>query len=178
MKGKGNDGSGNIKDRDDWETPDWLFDNLNDQYNFTVDCCATKKNTKCNFYFSKIEKIKLLKKYDICWMNPPFSKVKLMFEHFFRICKKGVAIYRCDNLETRVWQDIILKNADWIFVPKGRISYQCNPNLRKGRGCRFPSTLIGKGVDPVKNIEGTILFLKVKPPVSSKETHIKKEDMN
>lgn len=160
MKNKGNDGSGNIKDRDDWETPQWLFNKLNNQYKFNVDCCATRKNTKCNYFYSKIEKINKIRCNRIAWMNPPFSKAKLMFKHFFRICKKGVAIYRCDNLETQVWQDIILKNADWVFIPKGRIAYQYNPLLRKGRGVRFPSAFIGVGLIPLNSIDGTTLFLK------------------
>ena len=47
--GTGNDGTGNIEERDDWETPQWLFDKLNKQYEFKFDCCATKDNSKCNF---------------------------------------------------------------------------------------------------------------------------------
>lgn len=62
----------------------------------------------------------------------------------------GVAIYRCDNMETKVWQEIILKNADWIFIPKGRISYEG----KVGKGSRFPSALIGVGVSAPKEIEG------------------------
>jgi hypothetical protein len=93
-------------------------------------------------------------------MNPPFSKASEMFSHFFKIIKKGVAIYRCDNLETKVWQDIIFKGADWIFIPAGRIAYQYNPDLRQGKGCRFPSALIGKGVLPPKDLKGTILLIR------------------
>ena len=47
-RSKGNDGTGNIEERDDWETPQWLFDILNAQYNFDFDCCADDKNTKCH----------------------------------------------------------------------------------------------------------------------------------
>ena len=93
-------------------------------------------------------------------MNPPFSKAKEMFEHFFKVCEKGVAIYRCDNMETKVWQEIILPNATWIFIPKGRINYQYDPKLRQGKGTRFPSALIGYNVPAVKIFEGYFLFPK------------------
>jgi len=149
---KGNDGTGNVEERDDWQTPQWLFDLLNKQYIFGFDCCASKDNKKCkaysdSFYGAPVD--------TNCWMNPPFSKSSEMFERFFRYVKTGVAIYRCDNLETALWQDIILKNATWILIPKGRISYEG----KVGKGSRFPSALIGFNVEPPKEVDGTILYL-------------------
>jgi len=142
---QGNDGSGNVEERDDWQTPQWLFNKLNKQYNFNFDCCATKENSKCKESSSQFEKEITLKGYNICWMNPPFSKASDMFEHFFKVAD-GVCIYRCDNLETALWQDIILKNASWILIPKGRISYEG----KAGKRSRFPSALIGFNVDTPK----------------------------
>ena len=46
-----------------------------------------------------------------------------MFEHFFKVVIKGVAIYRCDNFETKIWQEIIFPKATWIFIPNKRIVY-------------------------------------------------------
>jgi len=159
----GNDGTGNTENRDDWETPQELFNILKEQYNFNFDCCASKNNSKC---FISTNNFKLINKENlnlsICWMNPPFSKAREMFEHFFKVVNKGVAIYRCDNIETKIWQEIILKNCDWVFIPKGRIAYSYNPLLRKGKGSRFPSALIGKGLHSPKNIKGTILYLNKK----------------
>ena len=90
------------------------------------------------------------------WMNPPFSKAEAMFRQFFKLIKRGVCIYRCDNMETKIWQEIILKNATWIFIPKGRICY----NGLEGKGSRFPSALIGFNVDIPENIDGRILIIK------------------
>lgn len=161
MFGKGNDGSGNNENRDDWETPSILFDRINKQYNFSFDCCATVSNTKCQDWsldFLLSTKKELFN--NVCWMNPPFSKSKEMFEHFFKVVKKGVCIYRCDNLETKVWQEIILPSCDWIFIPKGRVAYQYNVEIRKGKGARFPSALIGIGVGPPTGFDGFVLFKK------------------
>lgn len=37
---------------DMWETPQWLFDQLNEEFHFTVDVCAVAENAKCRTYFS------------------------------------------------------------------------------------------------------------------------------
>ena len=91
-------------------------------------------------------------------MNPPFSKAREMFKQFFKIVDRGVAIYRCDNFETRIWQYLILSNCSWIFIPKGRVVYEG----MNGLGSRFPSALIGVGVDPPKFVDGVCLKLGVK----------------
>ncbi len=158
MKDKGNDGKGNIPERDLWETKQELFDKLNKQYRFSFDCCALENNKKCNLFSSDLEREPRLL-WD-CWMNPPFSKAYEMFKLFFEKVSKGVAIFRCDNMETKVWQEVILKKADWIFIPKGRVSYTPfeTGDMRKGMGTRFPSALIGIGVEPPKELEGCTLF--------------------
>jgi len=135
-----------------WETPRVLFDKLNKQYDFTFDCCAEEGNTKCETWSGDF-----LDDLDIAnvtsWMNPPFSKADAMFRHFFKVIKRGVCIYRCDNMETKIWQDIILKKATWIFIPKGRICYEG----MDGKGSRFPSALIGFNVKSPINIKGMLL---------------------
>ena len=153
---KGNDGSGNMPERDTWETPQKLWDELDKQYKFNFDCCASEETTKCKQFSSDFEKEIIAQGHNICWMNPPFSLAREMFEHFFAQVSEGVAIYRCDNMETAIWQDIILKGADWVFVPKGRISYEG----KVGKGSRFPSALIGKGVPVPKGLKGYTLEVK------------------
>lgn len=154
---KGNNGTGNIIERDDWQTPQWLFDKLHKQYKFKFDCCASKETTKLDSWSENFELTSgSIIKNTICWMNPPFSKAEDMFKHFFEVVSNGIAIYRCDNLETGLWQKHILKNVDWVFIPKGRISYEG----KEGTGSRFPSALIGIGLDAPKELEGYTLFVK------------------
>jgi len=76
-----------------------------------------------------------------------------MFTHFFKMVDNGVAIYRCDNMETKVWQDIILPYATWIFIPNKRIAYEG----MEGNGSRFPSALIGLNVAKPKELKGILL---------------------
>ncbi len=45
-------------DNDSWETPQWLFDQLNEEFNFDIDLCATRENSKCSaFYLNYLEDI-------------------------------------------------------------------------------------------------------------------------
>lgn len=56
----------------DWETPQWLFDYLNAEFNFTLDVCATYENKKCLRYYR--DNSLDLPWEGICWMNPPYGK--------------------------------------------------------------------------------------------------------
>lgn len=38
---------------DEWETPQGLFDDLNQEFHFTLDPCATPENAKCETYYTK-----------------------------------------------------------------------------------------------------------------------------
>ena len=38
---------------DMWETPTYLFNYLNNKYNFTLDVCATSENAKCENYYTE-----------------------------------------------------------------------------------------------------------------------------
>lgn len=38
---------------DEWETPQWLFDELDREFNFNLDPCATDENHKCPIYITK-----------------------------------------------------------------------------------------------------------------------------
>ncbi len=58
---------------DDWSTPQELFDQLEAEFGFDLDVCATAENAKCERFFTR----------DVdglgqpwagnCWMNPPYG---------------------------------------------------------------------------------------------------------
>lgn len=149
-----NKGKGNVLSRDDWQTPQELFNALNEQYLFTYDCCAKDdgSDSKCDAWCFDFLEEDNLRSDDTCWMNPPFSKAREMFEHYFKIVPKGVCIFRCDNMETKTWQ-IILKHANWILIPPYRINYEG----KTGGGAVFPSALIGYNIETPIYVKGTIL---------------------
>jgi len=149
---KANNGKGNNPSRDEWETPSWIFEPLMKQFNFNFDCCATEKNTKTK-EFSKEDFQDIIEVDGVAWMNPPFSKAYPMFRHFFKVVKKGIAIYRCDNFETALWQKEIFPKCSWVFIPNHRVSYEG----LDGDGARFPSALIGFNLPEIESLDGITL---------------------
>ena len=62
---------------DEWETPETIFNKLNQRYKFTLDPCASVHNAKCTKYFTK-EDDGLTKSWkdQVVFVNPPYSNVK------------------------------------------------------------------------------------------------------
>lgn len=61
---------------DDWATPQDFFDELNKEFDFTLDPCADDKNHKCEKYFTK-EQDGLSKSWgsnERIFCNPPYGK--------------------------------------------------------------------------------------------------------
>lgn len=60
----------------EYETPRELFDELDKEFNFDLDPCATKENAKCRNYFTEKEDGLLMswQKYPSVFMNPPYGR--------------------------------------------------------------------------------------------------------
>lgn len=59
---------------DDWPTPRYVFDKLDEEFHFEIDVCADDRNHKAPIYFTKeIDGLKQEWK-GICWMNPPYGR--------------------------------------------------------------------------------------------------------
>ncbi len=59
--------------RQDWDTPQVLFDKLNEEFKFEYDLAASNKNTKCDKFFSKEDDGLKQKWNGVCWLNPPYG---------------------------------------------------------------------------------------------------------
>jgi len=60
--------------RNSWETPQGLFDKLNEEFHFEMDVCATSETAKCKKYYSPEEDGLKQEWKDVCWMNPPYGR--------------------------------------------------------------------------------------------------------
>ena len=59
---------------DDWGTPQKVFDELNAEFGFTVDVCASSHNFKVANYFD-VELDGLEQVWEgVVWMNPPYGR--------------------------------------------------------------------------------------------------------
>lgn len=61
--------------QDLWETPQKFFDELNEEFHFTLDACATPENAKCEKYFTE-EDNALVQDWsgNVVFCNPPYSR--------------------------------------------------------------------------------------------------------
>lgn len=67
--------------KDDWATPDEVFEPLNAEFGFTLDAAANEANTKCARWFSEednaLEQVDWgwpLSEPQVVWLNPPYSR--------------------------------------------------------------------------------------------------------
>jgi len=58
----------------DWESPDWVFNELDALYGFAQDVCADEHNTKCEDYIDTSQNGLKTPWKSPYWMNPPYGK--------------------------------------------------------------------------------------------------------
>ena len=61
-------------DSDDWWTPQWVFDMLDQEFGFEIDVCASAENAKCQRFFSREDNALDQEWAGVCWMNPPYGR--------------------------------------------------------------------------------------------------------
>lgn len=111
------------------ETPDWLFNFLDKEFNFTLDPCAFKEIAKCDKYYNP-EDDGLSQDWsdEIVWMNPPYGRGKTYkwLKKAYKESKKGatvVCLVICAP-SRNYWHELIFPNADQIRLFKGRLKFK------------------------------------------------------
>lgn len=91
---------------DSWQTPDWLFKQLDEEFNFSVDLCATLENKKCDAWTSDYLTTpdNVMKIQNCAFMNPPYSNPRPFIEKAWEDSKhcKIVCLVKCDP-STKWW---------------------------------------------------------------------------
>lgn len=109
----------------EWNTPDCLFDELNSEFRFNLDVCATPENAKCERFFTK-EDDGLSQSWDGCnvWCNPPYNKEITKWTK--KACETKNAVI-CMLLpartDTKWFHDYVLGKASEIRFIKGRLRF-------------------------------------------------------
>jgi site-specific DNA-methyltransferase (adenine-specific) len=121
-----------------WATPQDTFDELNHEYHFTLDPCATKDNAKCAKYFTK-EDHGLIQSWDneSVFMNPPYGRE---IKHWIKKASEargGVVVCLLPaRTDTRWFHDYIYGKAEIRFI-KGRLKFGGHAN-----SAPFPSMIV------------------------------------
>lgn len=132
--------------KQDWATPNDLFQKLNSVFNFTVDVCADSHNNKCpNYYSPDIDGLKQ-NWIGQCWMNPPYNREQITwinkaYDESLKSASQVVCLIPA-RPDTRVWHNTIFKNAKAICFIKGRLKFGDSKD-----SAPFPSALIIFGDD-------------------------------
>ena len=111
----------------EWETPRSLFKELDDEFNFTIDVCATKESAKCErFYTKQTNGLAQSWENEVAFMNPPYGReIGAWVEKAYRESLNG-AVVVClipARTDTRYWHDYIFPNAEIRFL-KGRVKFK------------------------------------------------------
>ena len=112
---------------DNWATPQDFFDNLNEEFHFTLDPCANEKNHKCDLFYTK-EQDGLTKDWGghVVFCNPPYGKeiadwVRYSYEQSQKPNTTVVMLIPA-RTDTRYFHDYIYGKAEIRFI-KGRLKF-------------------------------------------------------
>lgn len=109
---------------DEWETPQKLFDELNQEFGFQLDVCATSENAKCQQYFTKTDDALNLKWRGVCWMNPPYGRNIGKWVHkAFESAQDGATVVCLlpSRTDTKWWHEYCMKGE--VRFIRGRLKF-------------------------------------------------------
>jgi site-specific DNA-methyltransferase (adenine-specific) len=124
-----------------WETPQDLFDKLNNEFQFTLDVCATPENAKCdNFYTKEQDGLKYPWKGAV-WCNPPYGRGIGQWVRralFASVSGSTVVMLLPARTDTKWFHDYIYKrnNVEIRFI-RGRLKFGGSKN-----SAPFPSMVV------------------------------------
>lgn len=152
--------------RDDWETPLNIFRELDAEFHFTLDACATDTNHKCGRYYTP-EQDGLAQDWagETVFCNPPYSRAgnqdSWVKKAYSEAQKPGTTVVMLipARTDTARFHDYILGRAEIRFI-RGRLVFELGGRPvtdKQGRpqGAPFPSMIvIYRGLESVNADSG------------------------
>jgi len=123
---------------DEWETPQDLFDDLNEKYHFDIDVCALPENAKLEEYFDPEDDGLSQAWWGTCWMNPPYGRaIKKWMRKAYEESQNGSVVVCLvpARTDTAWWHDYAMK-GDITFI-RGRLKFGGHKN-----SAPFPSAIV------------------------------------
>lgn len=123
----------------EWETPQNLFDKLNEEFHFSLDVCATPENTKCEHYYTSEQDGLSQPWKGVIWCNPPYGKsIGGWVRRGLLAAADGnvVVMLLPARTDTRWFHEYIYNKAEVRFI-KGRLKFGGSKNAAP-----FPSMIV------------------------------------
>ena len=111
--------------RDDWETPQALFDELNAEFNFMLDAAASDTNHKCEKYYTIADNALKQDWSKSTFVNPPYGRdLARWAEKCYVESLKGntVVLLVPARTETAWFHDFVYGKAEIRFI-RGRVKF-------------------------------------------------------
>ena len=122
----------------EWTTPEWLFNQLHEEFHFQQDACASASSAKCPAYIDK-EQDCLVSEWSSMplagpfsasvWMNPPWGRgVGKFIQRAYQQSRKHRMVVVCllpANTDTKWWRDWVWRASEVRFIT-GRLHFTCN----------------------------------------------------
>ncbi len=131
--------------RGDWETPQELFDELNEEFDFDLDVCATSHDTKCPVFIAP--RADALSQHWgpqraegwTVWCNPPYGRrIGKWVEKGYIESQHGLTVVMLlpSRTDTIWWHEYVMKADDIRFI-RGRLKFSGHKT-----GAPFPSCIV------------------------------------
>lgn len=128
--------------RHDWETPQTLFDELDREFHFTLDPCATPETAKCEKFFT-VKENGLLQNWggETVFCNPPYGReLPKWIEKCAKESKHAKVVMLIPaRTDTRAFHEFIYGKAQIRFI-KGRLKFRVDG--KEYGSAPFPSMLV------------------------------------
>ena len=111
-------------EKQDWETPPSLLEQLYPAFTFDIDVCASRPNVRARRFFSPEDDGLSQEWSGMCWCNPPYSEVAEWIEKARLESSIGahVLCLTFARTDTRWWQDNVPYASIVTFV-RGRLRF-------------------------------------------------------
>ena len=111
-----------------WETPGWLFQLLDEWFNFDCDAAASVDNALCDVFLDKKANALKIENWpgQSIWLNPPYGRAVGLFTAKAveqAALGKVVVMLVFARTDTKWWHDYAMK-ASYIFLIQGRLKFK------------------------------------------------------
>lgn len=130
--------------KDDWETPQKLFEELNKEFIFDVDVAASDGNAKMPNYFTKEDDALVQNWNGNVFCNPPYGRdlrkwIEKAYEEYLRDPERTIVLLIPARTDTSYWHDFVFYKAEIRFL-RGRLKFEVGGESKDA--APFPSALV------------------------------------